>query len=50
MPDIIGVGDLNIDIMIEVDHPPRHDEKVRGREFHREVSGMSRSFRCCGSG
>ena len=44
MPDIIGVGDLNIDIMIEVDHPPRHDEKVRGREMGKYPGGIIGNF------
>lgn len=31
MLDIIGIGDTDVDIMIQVPHIPSHDEKVRGK-------------------
>ena len=44
MLDIIGVGDVNIDIMISVDHPPYHDEKVRGKEIGKFPGGIIGNF------
>ncbi len=42
--DIIGVGDADIDIMIEVDHIPGHDEKVLGKVLGKYPGGMVANF------
>jgi sugar/nucleoside kinase (ribokinase family) len=46
MFDIIGVGDSDVDLMIEVDHLPRHDEKVRGNLVGKFPGGIIGNF-CC---
>ena len=46
MLDIIGVGDSDVDLMIKVDHLPRHDEKVRGNLLGKFPGGIIGNF-CC---
>ena len=46
MFDIIGVGDSDVDLMIKVDHLPRHDEKVRGTLLGKFPGGIIGNF-CC---
>ena len=44
MLDIIGVGDTNVDVMIQVPHIPSHDEKVRGKLFGYFAGGITANF------
>lgn len=44
MLDIIGVGDTNIDLIIKVDHLPRHDEKVKGILIGKYPGGIIGNF------
>lgn len=44
MFDIIGVGDADIDIMLAVDHIPRHDEKVCGKILGKYPGGMVSNY------
>ncbi len=46
MFDIIGVGDTNVDLMIQVSHIPMHDEKVRGKLIGSYPGGITANF-CC---
>ena len=49
MLDIIGVGDASVDLIIEVDHVPGHDEKVRGRLLGKHPGGIIANFCCAAS-
>ena len=40
MPEIIGVGESDVDVYLQVDHPPRRGEKVRAREIGKLPGGM----------
>ncbi len=40
MFDVVGVGDLDVDIYVEVDKIPGRDEKVRANNHHYHVGGM----------
>lgn len=42
--DIIGVGDADMDIQLEVDHFPQHDEKVKARIIGRYPGGIVANF------
>ena len=42
--DIIGVGDADMDIQLEVDHFPQHDEKVKARIIGRYPGGIIANF------
>lgn len=44
MLDIIGVGDTNVDVMIQVPKIPTHDEKVRGRLLGYFPGGITANF------
>lgn len=44
MLDIIGVGESDVDIYLEVDHPPRRGEKVRAKEIGKLPGGMIGNF------
>lgn len=44
--DIIGLGDTDVDLMIRVDHLPKHDEKVRGHLEGKFPGGIIGNF-CC---
>lgn len=48
MLEIIGVGESDVDIYLEVDHPPRRGEKVRAREIGKLPGGMIGNF-CAGA-
>lgn len=47
MPEIIGVGESDVDVYLQVDHPPRRGEKVRAREIGKLPGGMIGNF-CAG--
>lgn len=42
--DIIGIGDTDVDLMIQVDHVPAHDEKVRGTLVGKFAGGVIGNF------
>jgi ribokinase len=42
--DIIGVGDTNVDLIVEVDHIPAHDEKVLGKLLGKFPGGIIGNF------
>lgn len=42
--DIIGVGDADIDIQLEVDHLPKHDEKVKAKIIGKYPGGIIANF------
>jgi ribokinase len=42
--DIIGIGDTDVDLIIEVDHIPAHDEKVRGKLLGKFPGGIIGNF------
>lgn len=44
MQDIIGIGDADVDLIIEVDHIPAHDEKVRGKLLGKFPGGIIGNF------
>lgn len=44
MLDVIGIGDAGIDLMVEVDHIPAHDEKVRGKLLGKFPGGIIGNF------
>ena len=44
MPEIIGVGESDVDVYLQVDHPPRRGEKVRAREIGKLPGGMTVSY------
>jgi sugar/nucleoside kinase (ribokinase family) len=44
MLDIIGIGDTNIDLIVQVDHIPGHDEKVRGTLLGKFPGGIIGNF------
>jgi ribokinase len=44
MLDIIGIGDSDVDLIIEVDHFPAHDEKVRGKLMGKFPGGVIGNF------
>jgi len=45
--NILGIGDADIDIFIEVDKVPSHDEKVFSRSTSQCVGGMVLNFLIC---
>ena len=45
--NILGIGDADIDIFIEVDKAPSHDEKVFARSTSQCVGGMVLNFLTC---
>lgn len=47
MPEIIGVGESDVDVYLQVDHPPRRGEKVCAREIGKLPGGMIGNF-CAG--
>lgn len=47
MPEIIGVVESDVDIYLQVDHPPRRSEKVRAREISKLPGSMIGNF-CAG--
>ena len=44
MIDIIGIGDADVDLIIQVDHIPAHDEKVRGTLLGKFPGGIIGNF------
>lgn len=42
--DVIGVGDIDIDIYLELDHVPRRDEKVVAKSYTYYPGGMVANF------
>lgn len=44
MLDIIGIGDADVDLIVEVDHIPAHDEKVRGKLLGKYPGGIIGNF------
>jgi ribokinase len=40
MFDVVGVGDLDVDIYIELDKIPGHDEKILSNKHHYHIGGM----------
>lgn len=44
MPTIVGIGDTDMDILMEVKHFPRHDEKVPARLMGMFPGGMIGNF------
>lgn len=44
MLDIIGVGDTNVDVMIQVPNIPMHDEKARGKLVGNYPGGITANF------
>lgn len=42
--DVIGVGDIDIDIYLEVEHIPSHDEKVLAKNVSLHPGGMVANF------
>lgn len=47
--DIIGIGDADCDIQLEVDHFPQHDEKVKARVIGKYPGGIISNFLCAAS-
>ena len=45
--NILGIGDADVDIFIEVDRVPSHDEKVFSRSTSQCVGGMVLNFLIC---
>lgn len=44
MLDIIGIGDADVDLIVQVDHIPTHDEKVRGTLLGKFPGGIIGNF------
>ncbi len=47
--DILGIGDADLDIMIQVPHFPAHDEKVKGVIVDQCPGGIVSNFLCAAS-
>lgn len=47
--DIVGIGDSDVDLVIEVDHLPAPDEKVRGTLLGKYPGGVVANFCCAAS-
>jgi sugar/nucleoside kinase (ribokinase family) len=44
VPDIIGIGDADVDLFVKVDHIPAHDEKVIGMLLGKYPGGIIGNF------
>ena len=44
MLDIIGIGDADVDLIVQVDHIPAHDEKIRGTLLGKFPGGIIGNF------
>jgi len=44
MLDIVGIGDTNVDLIVQVDHIPTHDEKIRGTLLGKFPGGIIGNF------